>query len=1009
MENGIFAINQVKRFNEPFEIKQGETFKFSFDYLIDGKRNYKLNVVGEVAIDCFVRDEGLLPKYYRKLDDSIRFKGDKKILIFNKRNQVKERTLYSMIKGLKPGDYTLSVESKIKDLNCRFTFSAEIYYGKENTRYYYEVPDQTVVIDLKESTDFITSSASFNLKEDAAFIMIKIDATGFTGTSEILSPKLTCNNVNFCPEFDYDPESINRFKWVAEGFSYFERPEFTIKLNGNLLYNGVIFDRLERFAGFSINVPRKYLKDKNEFEISYAKDNVKPYRIKEIRLINAPADFDFLGSDNYIKVNKPFGVFAYSERDDVKVEKSEYYDYLGLKRVYGNYCILNFYAKKCGYGIPLKACNKEIVIKGIVEELEGKIITGTGDFIYVSQNIDEFSEYLSWYLTENIGSLLTFRCVYHWSGDNVINLPFWRFAEDVLSALGIYFSVMRDGRELNGANLTPPDDFFNTEYYLGSQTHERDGAYIYWGQTISGTDECYYHALSRKIRYNGIYGKRSPVYGSDGTPFVYFDPKRSKDVKNAYEYFVNNLRLTAVDGAKRHTGVTTLFRSFFEAGYQWVGYESMYGPHEILLGAIRGACKCYGKNGFGTHLALQWSTVPAEDERHFIRYGLSLYLSYMHGATEINTEEGLYRIENLFSDFDKYSYVCKGHAEIQKRFNGFINTHIRRGKLKADIAMIIGKYDGMECFSSKLLFGQEALPYSSPERSWEALKVFYPDSDLNAIYYYITKGGKNNVPEKDKKLMEIRKGLYRDIIDYKQVGFYTNTPYGVIDIVPPEIDNLKDYKFLFFTGFNAASEEQLEKLCKFCENGGILLMAKPHLYDTVNREEALSGKAEIINSPLADKLLRYVKTGNLVYFDKDAYPADYLDEYANAVKTYAEKFSNNYINNTDRISYTEYVTEDDTHIFYLLNIGWWDDKPAKYILKLGNRSYEKELFGYDIKMIVVKGDTAVFTDNLFIDIEKLSNDKVILRGNGKATLYVLNSKGERKYPLNLTGRKQVYF
>lgn len=1005
----LYAINAIKKFDAPINLSQGETFRFRFDKEIESHKNYKLNVVGEVAIDYFLRYEGVLPFYYRKLDDSITFIDGKKVLLFNKRNQVEERALYTMIKGVGKGEYTLSIVSKIKNLNCPFTVSAEIYYGRENTRYYYETADKIVKLELRETTGFIDNTIRFKIDNETAFIMIKIDATNFIGDAVIFSPKLLYNGINVCPEFDYCPDNIKDFKWIGEGFSYFERPKYTIKVNGKVLYDGIIMDRLERYAGFSINVPSCFLNDKNEFEIYYASDNVKPYTIKEIRLINAPTGFDFLGVKRQLEKDKPFSVFVYSETDDVSVEKSEFFDYLGSSRVYGNYCLLHFIAKQCGNNVVIKVHDKEITVEKIVDKLEDKIITGTGDFIYISQNIDEFSEYLSWYLTENIGNLLTFRCVYHWSGDNVINSEFWRVAEELLSDLGIYFSMMRDGRELNGVNVTPPDGFFTTKYYLGSQTHERDGAYTYWDQTINSVDETYYNVLSRKIKYNGIYGKRSPVYDENGKPYLYYVPNGAKTVKDAYEKLKENLKLTAIDGATRHTGTSMFFRTFFEAGYKWVGYESMYGAHELFLGAIRGACKSFNLDNFGTHLALQWSTIPADDEKHFIRYGLSLYLSYMHGATEINTEEGLWRIENAYSDFDRYSYACTGHAAWQTKFNNFINSHIRRGKLKTEIAMLIGNYDGMDGFSSPCLFGQAKWAYSTPEKSWDLVKVFYPESDINAIYYYITKGGKLNVSEKDKKLMTVRKGLYRDVIDYKQVGFYTNTPYGVIDILPVSSNNYNDYKFLFFTGFNVMDEEQLKKLCVFCDNGGVLLMAKPHLFNTVNREDALNGTAQIIDSPLVDRLLSYVKTGNLIYFNNNAYPFEYRKDYEKAIINNAERFSNKCISDTERLSYTEYVTEDNTHVFYLLNIDWWDNRSARYKIRLGNNVYDQELSGNDIRILVIKDDVAVYADNLFIDIERVSENQVLLLGNGKTNIYILHKGIIKEYSVNVSQRAEINF
>ena len=1006
----MFDIIEKKETGERL-LAQGESFKFEFDEQLKKGEGYKLNVVGEVAVDYFLRYEGVLPFYYRKTDDSIKFIDGKKALTYIARNLTKERVAYAMIKDLPVDEYTLSIISKIQNLKSEFVLTAEFYYGENNTRYYYEKADKTVKVSLRESNEFVVSQIRFKTDAHAAFVMIKIDATDFTGNAEIFAPELiSSNGKNLCPDFDYLPGNVTDFKWVCEGFSVFEKPKYRISLNGKIFFDGQITDRLERFAGFSLNVPQRLIsEEKNEFEIYYYSDNVKPYRIKEIRLVSAPCGFEPLGVKRRLEVNEPFGIFVYSEHDEIKVEKSEYFEYEKFRRISGNYGVMRFVAKKIGENIPVIINGKPITIAAITESLQKDIITGTGDFIYVAQNTDEFAEYLTWYLNENIGNLLTFRCVYHWGGDSEINLDFWRAAEEFLSELGIYFSMMRDGRELNGVNITPPDDFFKTKYYLGSQTHERDGAFTYWDQQIKESDELYYHALSRKIKYNGIYGKRSPVYAKDGTPYLYYAPDKAETVREAYENLKQNLRLTGVDGAKRHTGVTPFFRTFYEAGYQWLGYESMYGPHELMLGALRGASNAYEKKGFGTHLALQWSTVPTNDEKHFIRYGLSLYLSYMHGATEINTEEGLWRIENPYADFDRYSYACKGHTKWQSKFNEFVQTHKRRGRIKTNIAMIIGNYDGMDAFSTPCVYGQKKWKVSDPEKSWNLLKTFYPESDINAIYYYITEDPENGVPEKDKKLMEVRKGLYKDVIGYKQVGFYTNTPYGVIDVIPANKGKFEDYKFLFFTGWNTATEDLLEKLCRYVKNGGTLLLAKPHLYDTVMREEALGGTAKVISCPMVEKLLSYRSVGRVIYFDKDEYPINYAQEYAKVIRKYAEKYASMFIRDTKNLSYTEYETEDGMRVFYLLNVNWWNDESAEYVFTINGNSYEKKLYGNDPLIITVKNNVAVYTDNLYADVENIENDVVYLSGYGQTVVHVIAADGEKIKDVYLNGKAKINF
>ena len=230
------------------------------------------------------------------------------------------------------------------------------------------------------------------------------------------------------------------------------------------------------------------------------------------------------------------------------------------------------------------------------------------------------------------------------------------------------------------------------------------------------------------------------------------------------------------------------------------------------------------------------------------------------------------------------------------------------------------------------------------------LKVFYPQADINAIYYYIINGGVNAFSEKDKTLVETLKGLYRDVIDERQVGYYTETPYGVIDIISEDCDNYSDYKFLFFTGWNTADEKQVEKLCKFVENGGTLLLGKTHLYSSVDRQQALSGNGVVLDSKYVDKLLSYISTGRVIYFENNDYPIEYKEKYANALTQMAKKFGGKKVRNINRISYTEYETDKGTRI-YLQNIGWWTNKPASCEVKINGKWKKIKVYGYDIKII----------------------------------------------------------
>ena len=176
-------------------------------------------------------------------------------------------------------------------------------------------------------------------------------------------------------------------------------------------------------------------------------------------------------------------------------------------------------------------------------------------------------------------------------------------------------------------------------------------------------------------------------------------------------------------------------RYFFQAGYDWLGAEQMYGPEEVVISSLRGACKAYGKDRFGTHLATQWSSGPYEAPEHATRLFLSLAISYMHGATHINTEDGLWNTED---GHDRFSQSGIEHIKQQNKIFDFIRTHQRKGRFVSPIAILQGRNDAWKCFGRNNAWGQEGeeWQFGPAEESFDLLKVFYPGSKLDAVYRF---------------------------------------------------------------------------------------------------------------------------------------------------------------------------------------------------------------------------------------------------------------------------------
>jgi hypothetical protein len=81
--------------------------------------------------------------------------------------------------------------------------------------------------------------------------------------------------------------------------------------------------------------------------------------------------------------------------------------------------------------------------------------------------------------------------------------------------------------------------------------------------------------------------------------------------------------------------------------------------------------------------------------------------------------------------------------------------------------------------------------------------------------------------------------IYRDPCPHEPQGFFTGTPYGPADLVPIEasLEKLSKYTTLVRLGWNTADADQVERLRKYVEAGGHLILALPHMSTEVRRKQ----------------------------------------------------------------------------------------------------------------------------------------------------------------------------
>ena len=747
-------------------------------------------------------------------------------------------------------DYTdrwrFSIDAKASGLRLSkggyLHFLIEIRYCKEGVdrESTFEKPDAVFTIDIPEG-DYDWCHLEKEIDFDAhnvANVCCILEGEHYSGSVYFEAPTLLSENgFNVMPDFAPFAGARTQFNWIGMNLSRKEWPAFEITLNDRLLYKGELFERCHLYSENEIVVPKgTIVPGDNTLTIKLISDyrEALAYDLQEIGFVSHD-DSLVVSVPEVVRSGSPFPVLLRTKRDGETItydwdgEKgSKTFEKAGLN-------VLAPMAPGPGHDLPLTISDGDLhehclISRCVLHENDG-VHTGSSDIIYINQNRTSFEDYLSWYFANNIGDLLTIRQTYRWAGTRSLNDRLWYATSKLLNDAGYVYSHMEDGRELPGFFQNPTRKSLEGKGFLGRQLHERDGAASYWGlHDITGdpNQQMYIDLAGRMRRRDpetaGLDGKKADQFFRDGHHVVYRDPTIPHDMEAMATFFVEQLaRIRGL--ATRHTGPSVLFKYFYQAGYTWTGAELMYNPTEIVSAALRGASDVYG-GATGAHLAVQWSTSPHDTEERYRRYRLALFVCYMQGIDEINTEEGLWHLEQYYQHHHRFSDACRNHLRQQQDFQRFVATHSRTGRFHTPIAFLSGRYDGWEVFGWGAIWG--IVGNSDPEEGWELLRYFYPRSVLAAIYRH----GCKNKPQ----------------------GYYTGTPRGNVDIIPIESEKPFPYRLLVAAGYNKALPGDMDKLQAYVVKGGTLLLGWPQLSVTTDRDDVVAYRHTYIDHSFAKTL-----------------------------------------------------------------------------------------------------------------------------------------------------------
>ena len=1037
-------------------ILPGKCFSFDFEYTPEEYKEHRLFFTGEVDNFYYWKSEYSCVVTYKRIDESLvpgtagpwglKFKGaDYPIIAARKQNW--PPVLGYLGLPAHSGQWTYGISAKATGFRLLeggyLRLRIEIRNKRENVlkKHTKFPPDRIETIDIPEGTyDLTEFSASLSLvdKETANLIFI-VEGEKFEGEVIFEAPYLrSSNGYNIIPPFGHDAAQYDHlYNWFGVNLSKAEWPAMRIVLNGHTVFDDEFFERCHRYSEKEITLPEKTLvSGKNHIEFTLTNDwhNAVPYRLHEVGIVSEDChSFDIVACHEIVTAGKTFGLLldlkapcTLTARTDAQIVSALDFPEAGLQ-VLQLKC--NALCNDLTIQLSDGSTTQTATVRRVIEREEDHNVTGTGDLIYVDQATENSLNFFKWYKSNHIGDLLTIRPTYRWSGFRIRNDEMWHKLITLMNALGMKYSHMLDCREPPGYCGNPSVAELSAETgdpsgFLGRQLHERDGAYCYWGSHTNPGDfwnnnKCYdaemFFDICNRYRHMDPDHAGSEFYHEDwfddGSRFwLCHDPKLPADMEAQAKAVMNSLRVIR-KGSTRHTGPSIMFKYFCQSGYDWIGAETMDSPTEFLMAALRGAAEAYHVPTVGVHHALQWSSSPHADEGRYRRYRLALYVAWMQGSHEHNTEEGLWHMEEFYESHHRHGIAAKSHLTMQQDFNRYIHSHSRQGRLRANVGILHGRYDGFPCFGGGIIWGRSpSFGFHADfdaEQSWHIPRnSFYPHgTKFSATRHQSTAPG--------------------------PIGLVSPNSRGCFNIIPVEED-WANYPFLAAFGYNKAEKEDLDRLLQKVGSGATVLLTLGHLTCTTDRAciekydlafedhpifEAMGFDGTPVcqdhtynshslpmgsNLTVADSdvlvwaengmplvVEKPYKKGSILFFNTLYYPANaaikdlYIRCFEDRCDAVCAKEAVFPVVKND-VQAVVYDLPDGTQAVYFIAVDWWND-PAnirKAQLRINGVHYDVELpFGI-MKKALVKGNTAVLCQSESADVLRFADSGAVVQGEG---------------------------
>ena len=1044
---------------------QGNAFKICFDLTPEAGKKYRLFTVGETEQYYLWKDEPDCPRLYHMITDALDTKHaikDRYCLALtcakyeDYLKRVYKKVMWKPILSYLdmnpvPTDWKVGLVVSAKGLTFKNGGFLRMRVDVRLKREGIDPRDVSIPADASTVIDIPAGSYTgerlcvpIQIPENTAHVGVFIEGKGYRGECYIEQPFLSAMGQNLLPSFNESVQDCTHMDWSAQYLSRKELPEFKVTLNGKQIYRGEIFERCHRHSEWAISLPSSTLAAHNVLSYELISDyhDPLPYTFYEVGVIEQPAaELSILAVSHAAHIGGKARVLVHTERPNLRVIFSSETDALSGKQewffrekgLHGMLLDCDIICENATFRLVWDGGEANASVDRIIQKAEDRVITGTGDMVYVHQDAESMEEYLAWYISNGIGDFITIRPVYRWSGTKCLDKAVFAKFRKLMRELDMKYVLMTDGRELPGISTQPDEGMLRGKGFLGIQQHERDGAQFYWDRKDAASlfheqviDLTHYAYLEDPTHTNSQYSNGNYYYRDDGMN-IYADRRLLDDYRDEHKKNVASLSASKEAWDTRHTGPACTFKYMAEAGYSWLGAETMYQTMEPIMGFLRGVAKEYNMPTYGVHHAVQWSSTPHESPARYRRYRLALYASYMQGAHDINTEEGLWHLEEYYDHHHRFGNACKNHLAQQQDFYKYVSTHTRSGNFYTPLAFVHGRDDGITFFGKNKTWGHWGDPQTVAEDSWDLLTAVYPKAlPVDTIYLH-------------------------PCPDDEAVGYHTGTPYGNLDVIPAEgkAEILQAYGAAIFMGYNRCEQKDAKKYASYLVHGGSVLLTDAHLAVTSSRTELLDGIITVKKNALVmtdgapkfvtdtvdgtalrvcanplppDEVRAYtdsgrplvcvyrIGNGELTVFHAKEYPAHPAIRalYEAEIKTLCQKTVNKepiWAETGDDVEFTLYRQEDGTCHVYFLAVDWYNspDFIRKANLRLGDVRYEIPVpFGTMLKCVATE-DIAVLAESEDGEVLSVKNGVATVQGTGTVLFRICKNGKQRVETVDFTG------